>query len=277
MKRVFQVIFLCLIVFLARPSTLAQEGPSAPSGAQRLLESLSASHVTALLHASDDTVWVGMEEDALYRIRDGQSAREVLPDAYCYALAEDKNGRIWAGTGRNGAAIWDGTVWITVGPEKGIGSHVYSLLAASDGSVWVGTECGASRVSADGVITNFQDTDGLPCNEVTDIAEDLRGNIWFGGATGGISRFGSSGGRIERVRLDALASDQVNDLAVDSQNRLLIASHGGLTAIRPETGQVLKTLRARKSGAGSPVVPHVKNLAKVVRVPHVFLLAKWPG
>ena len=64
-----------------------------------------------------------------------------------HAIAEDRRGRIWAGT-ENGLYRYNGFRYQKLGPERGITGHnIRSLLALPDGSITVVTEAGIFRSS----------------------------------------------------------------------------------------------------------------------------------
>ncbi|MEK7278070.1 MAG: two-component regulator propeller domain-containing protein, partial [Chloroflexota bacterium] len=68
--------------------------------------------------------------------------------------------------------------------------HVRTLFAASDGSMWVGTELGLSHMLPDGTWEHF--VVGNPFSytvSITDIAEDSGGVIWITTEGDGVYRF----------------------------------------------------------------------------------------
>ncbi len=64
---------------------------------------------------------------------------------------------------------------------------VQTLLAASDGSVWVGFSDGEVAHLRNDQVTNYGERDGLPPGSVTVLVEDRTGTIWAAGL-GGVSR-----------------------------------------------------------------------------------------
>ena len=66
---------------------------------------------------------------------------EGLPQATAYALAQDRDGYVWAGT-EDGLARYDGRRWRRV-PIPGASHappHVVALTATDDGAVWAGSD-----------------------------------------------------------------------------------------------------------------------------------------
>ena len=68
------------------------------------------------------------------------SVNDSLPDNLVYAVAQDREGRVYAGLG-NGMARYDGASWQRV-PLPGVsGVHaVGALLTQADGSLWIGDD-----------------------------------------------------------------------------------------------------------------------------------------
>ncbi len=103
------------------------------------------------------------------------------------ALSARERDTAWIGTADSGIAVFDGENIIQryTAQDDGLTSDaVLSMLAASDGSLWVGTDKGLDRLTPDEDWEHFPIgspfTDGL--SGVTDIAEDASGAIWVGGA-----------------------------------------------------------------------------------------------
>jgi ligand-binding sensor domain-containing protein len=122
----------------------------------------------------------------LYTDRDG------LPQNVVECIAFDRKGFLWVGT-QNGAALYNGRSWTTVNmPERNTSNYVFAILAASDGSIWFGTQqAGLCRLK-DGKWDVFNAANsGLPNNEVRCLME-IPGTssdpaIWAGTGGGGVA------------------------------------------------------------------------------------------
>ena len=81
------------------------------------------------------------------------SSSEGLPGATVNALAQDKDGFVYAGTD-NGLAQFDGHAWHKVVlPQNNETSVVLKLLALDDNSIWIGTDNAGLYRYAQGAIT----------------------------------------------------------------------------------------------------------------------------
>ncbi len=121
--------------------------------------------------------------------------RPTYNPSYVFSLVVDKNDQtIWVGTWGGGVSHFDGKQWSSYTTNDGLaGNIVYSILQASDGSFWFGTNAGINHF--DGV--NWQtlqvhqsDVGG----DVYALTETLDGVIWAGsrGAVSKLTPIGSS-------------------------------------------------------------------------------------
>ena len=114
----------------------------------------------------------------------GLSNRYDITDV---AVATD--GTVWVATFNDGLRklAAGSSEWITIRASDGlVNNQVRSITALADGSLWFGTQGGASRLDANGWST-FTTTDGLIDNNVYGIAKAPNDDVWFATA-GGVSR-----------------------------------------------------------------------------------------
>ena len=103
---------------------------------------LPAPTVKALLHASDDSIWIGTRGKGIVRLKDG------VPKTYDHL---------------------DGLVH----------DQVRAIYETREGVIWIGTERGASRLFEED-FTNFNEDDGLTDSSVHFFYQDLEGMLWIG-------------------------------------------------------------------------------------------------
>ncbi|HYN41008.1 MAG TPA: two-component regulator propeller domain-containing protein, partial [Thermoanaerobaculia bacterium] len=110
--------------------------------------------------------------------------REGLPQNTGQALALDTRGYVWVGT-QDGLGVWNGRVFRSVKlPRETKSQSVRALLAATDGSLWIGTEgSGLVRYRDGSFDTTFPPLPG-PAVVVWSLAETRGTNgeisIWAG-------------------------------------------------------------------------------------------------
>lgn len=96
-----------------------------------------------------------------------------------YCFAETVEGRIWCG-GRDNLWEFSGKEWQ---PFRSGFEQIHSILAARDGTMWVGSEGGVHRYSV-GTWMQHGIEEGLPGSAVLELIEDSEGRIWSGTSRG---------------------------------------------------------------------------------------------
>ncbi|MES2284883.1 MAG: two-component regulator propeller domain-containing protein [Bacteroidota bacterium] len=133
-------------------------------------------------------------------------------------IMEDKMGNLWFGTDGGGASRYDGKAFTNFTTAQGLADNtVLSIIEDKKGNLWLGTNSGGVsrydesradhpcnknscthdlRIQQDfkehtnelaKAFTNFTTAQGLANNHVSGIAEDKKGNLWFGTDGGGVS------------------------------------------------------------------------------------------
>jgi signal transduction histidine kinase len=115
-------------------------------------------------------------------------------------LAPESDGGVWTGLLSGGLGFFHaGQIRsLPLSSEKGVARRVLDLSRNRDGSLWVATENGLSRVK-DGIVATLTTANGLPCNAVHWIIEDDLSSYWL------YTRCGLL--RIARTELDAWTND----------------------------------------------------------------------
>ena len=139
--------------------------------------------VLALLLDRDGNLWVGTENNGLYRIHsdtvdhfalaDGLSSNQVRN------LYEDQEGTIWATTS-NGLDSFQEPRVTTYTATEGLGAdNAVSVIVSHDGTVWVANN-GSLDSIRNGIVLSVEKNDGLPGNQVTSLLEDREKHLWVG-------------------------------------------------------------------------------------------------
>ena len=153
--------------------------------------------VSCIIEGQNGEIWFGTwgagacrydgEQFTVFTEKDGLAHDRV------YAMGKTRKGDLWFGT-RQGVSRFDGQAWETFTPEHGLAhGAVQSVLEDRSGDLWFGTGWeegwgfgggkGVSRFAGQEVVTYTMD-DGLASDRIWSMAEDSRGNIWFGGPRG---------------------------------------------------------------------------------------------
>jgi ligand-binding sensor domain-containing protein len=173
--------------------------------------------------------------------------QDGLPSNQIRAMAQDRDGYLWLGTGA-GLVRFDGVTFIAW-QAKGIpqlqDAQVTALCAARDGSLWVGFYDGRVSRLRDGQGVNFSPEDGLPRGRLK-LLEDHEGTIWTGGR-GGVSRFLNN--RWQRVRLGASPLETVMALYEDRSGNVWVGTPSAIFRRRSGT-DVFEQLKLSKPARG---------------------------
>ena len=136
-----------------------------------------------LLVDRDHALWIGTENQGLYRIHDGRAdhfgSADGLSSDSVNGLFQDNEGNLWVTTDW-GVDLFRNTPVISFSTREGLSAgSTHSILASHDGSVWVGN-VGALDVIRNGEISNIKSRHGLPGEVVQALFEDKSGHLWLG-------------------------------------------------------------------------------------------------
>ena len=136
-----------------------------------------------LLFDRDGNLWVGTVGKGLFRIHgnvvDHYDHTNGLSGDSVWALFEDREGIVWAGTTSGIDSFRDPRV-ATFSPSEGLGKDLAAgILASTDGTIWVANAGSLDRIK-DGTVSSLRPENGLPGQQVTSMFEDRAGNLWVG-------------------------------------------------------------------------------------------------
>lgn len=170
-----------------------------------------------------------------------------------YAILQDKEGFIWAGT-RYGLNRYDGFEFKVFVDGKSstelAGPSVLTLLEDRDGNIWVGhKDAGISIIEKNtGIIKRFVGADtSIRWNTLTihKIYQDHKGNIWFGTGGEGLIGIDKNGKTIAHISIlpniesKRLWTDFVFDMLEDATGNIWVVASGiGLHCYNPTTKTV---------------------------------------
>jgi signal transduction histidine kinase/streptogramin lyase len=173
-------------------------------------------------------VWF-TQSGALYRAT-AAGRQLAVPDLNAKYLALDRDGDLWVGTRRGLFRLKSQAVKMFTAAD-GLPSGVpMAVLAASDGKLWAGSNCGGVSWFDGQRFQTYAEKDGLTNSCVFSLAEDRDHNIWIGTFGGGVFRF-RDGHFIQVVAPDRLAYRIPTAIVPASDGSLWIAYNDGLDRI----------------------------------------------
>jgi ligand-binding sensor domain-containing protein/signal transduction histidine kinase len=147
--------------------------------------------VTAIAQDTGGNLWIANEQAGLFRVLGGAVTQRIpwstlgRKDHVSILVADSFRGGVWLGFFLGGIAyLKDGQISESYGVVNGLSDgRVSDLRLDKDGSLWVATEGGLSRLKSGGVAT-LNGKNGLPCDAVHWLREDDAGSIWLYTACG---------------------------------------------------------------------------------------------
>lgn len=107
--------------------------------------------------------------------------------------------------------------------SSGMSSNLcFTMYQNANGTIWAGTfdKEGLSRITSNN-IANFN------CGYIGSIAEDQKGNMWFGSKYYGLYKLETNGNLKNYTMLDGLPNNKVTDILITKDSIVWIATEGG--------------------------------------------------
>lgn len=184
-------------------------------------------------------------------------AAEGLPSRMVVALAEDRQGHVWAATD-GGLARYDGgalRVWQhdPARPDSLPGNEIETLLVDPLDRVWVGIN-GKGVARLDGDREHFKTFDAVNngCEGQVWTLAYAEDALWIGSSSHGVCRLGEDGSlrhfRHDPAQPGALPSDSIFTSVVDARGRLWLGTEAGVARWN---GQRFEAVAAHELGSTS--------------------------
>ncbi len=200
-------------------------------------------------------LWLG--EYAVHRIGDGTVTRfgeaDGLPRSIHHSFWEAADGGVWFASGggsTEGVGLvryQDRRLQVFGTPSGLLNTSIYSVFHDREGTTWVATNKGLSRLRKT-VLNTFSVKDGLAHTEVYPIYRDRQDRIWIG-TTKGLSIY--QDGRLAPLKLTpanpkapprevwADATSSVQSLWEDPKGRMWVGINGGIFLVQQGTAGML--------------------------------------
>lgn len=192
--------------------------------------------VSAILSASDGTLWVGFGTIGGVAQIEGDTSRQFmqkdgLAEGDVSAIVQHPRGTIWVAS-RGGLSVYDGQRWRVIGEDEGLArTPILALSCDSRGGIWVATAHGIHRRGPDE--QRFALIDPGSSGEV---GEDLSGTAWVTDPRVAFRRIGPPRSREKPAQVRTGAGD---GLLIDRSGALWVGTRGaGLIRVAGNQGGV---------------------------------------
>ncbi|MEM8981906.1 MAG: two-component regulator propeller domain-containing protein [Pseudomonadota bacterium] len=218
-------------------------------------DSLPADYATDIVTTSTGELWIATDGGGIAKWNAATASFERvtrqngLSDDKVQKLLADPRGFLWIGTLRDGLNRFDPTTGnVTVfqhdpnDPASLSANSVRALHLDADGTLWVGTNGGLDRISADGSrVTRIASADSVGAriagNRVRTVLRDSHGDLWVGTQRGGLSRSQDDARSFTHYVSDgadgAISNNRIEALLEDDAGRLWVATADGLNLFLP--------------------------------------------
>ena len=225
--------------------------------------------VYSFAEQSNGTIWVGTwaglnelnPETGKFK-----TYLKELVNEWVYGLDVDDKDQVWVGT-EGGINMFDGKTWRVWTHKDGLGApntenlplsentglgtrsrhdlsvisqgmitynpnYVFSLIIAKDQTVWAGTWGGGVSHYDGKTWDNYTTKEGLGGNIVYSVAQDSKGDLWFG-TNGGLTHY--DGKNWETFTRDhGLLDNNVYAIVSTKDNEIWVGSRNGVTVIKKD-------------------------------------------
>lgn len=164
-------------------------------------------------------------------------------DAF-YHVYEDSKGTLWFASQGSGITIYKNKKFYSVEATNAtIPKAIRSLLIEADGSVWIGANNdGLYKLNSDSTLTKIANPT-LDAISILDIVKDNTGKLWL--ATDGNGLVSFDGSRFEFYsETSGLLSNTINSVAVSATNEVYLGTTDGLNVLRNGKIEVEEFLRS---------------------------------
>ena len=198
-------------------------------------QGLSSTTVQSVLAARDGSVWLGTV-DGLNRWNNGRvtiyrKRNSGLPDDSAQSLFEDDHERIWVSTNRGVAYFENGRFTPAPGIPLGV---VHSIVGDGEGNLWINhQQQGLLHIVQGRVVERISWADlGGKDIGFSLLPDSLPGSLWLGFFKGGVVNVKAGKISASYSAADGLGEGRVDDLRLDGDGTLWVATPGGLSRVK---------------------------------------------
>jgi hypothetical protein len=200
---------------------------STPDGLKRLEET---DHPIVALCAAEDGI-IGLGAGGIWRVSEDTCTYKETPySKHFRAVLPDRHGGLWIATAMGLYHHTDAGYRFYQAESDLLSPDVHDIAYASDGSLWIGGLGGITVYKGANRVRSFTPNEGLPSVSIRCVRQGPCGHMWVG-TDHGVARYDGRNWSLRHGKR-WLVSDDVRDIAFDSQGTAWIATGNGVSAIK---------------------------------------------
>ncbi len=228
---------------------------------RKTIQDINIQHIYTITSLNPDTIWIGSQA-GLYMLDSrsftfnkknlGKPEHSLLNFAAYHNIYIDRYNVLWGGTSSNGLIVMnlnDNTYQVLMAENYNVNNlksnAIREIKEFKKGLIWIATKFGGlhfydRRQQTFPVITKVTDENpGLSDSYVLSVVEDKNHNIWIGTKSGGLNQYNRKKNSFRTFYADgkpgSIHSNRVEDLIIDSNGKLWLATQTGLESMDPVT------------------------------------------
>lgn len=206
--------------------------------------------IISALYICDRYIWIGTEEDGLFRLNEKKELTHLIPQGSIIDIFKDSTGKIWIGTWEHGTFLINGTSITnfkhsSTDPTSISSNFVRKFCEDKQGNIWIGTFNGLNKFNASTkTFTRYekQETNkSLTHSSIWSLLCDKQGTIWAGTYFGGVNYFNPQSQiyrhfQESKAENEGLSAPIVGCIVEDSLHNIWIGTEGGgITKYNPNS------------------------------------------
>lgn len=208
-------------------------------------------NIRSICNVNNDEMWVGMEDYGLFRIKMQNGIpnecthiraqnSELIPYNNIYQIYQDKQKRIWIGSGNGITVLTQEIELLTREPfheKKDMRVPISCFAEHYSGEMWIGTRArGVIRASIQNKKVSYKfyslEENTINNNNILSIFVDASGSIWAGTQGGGLSRYDNKEDKFVSINKQFnIPYYDIFNIFQDSQNYIWACGYNALIKI----------------------------------------------
>ena len=165
---------------------------------------------------------------------------ESLPLGTVQCIANDNDGDFWLGFRDIGVYRYNCSKHAFSQVDLGLNTlDIWDFYQDNDGKMWIGTERGVFSYYKGNVSSEDQIAKLIGHPVVTALTKDIKGQLWIGSTGHGLFCLSSDSKHMVRyTKNNGMPSNHINDILIDSDNTIWVATRYGLVNISGQDLQI---------------------------------------